>query len=198
TGPEANGPGSLVGGKTGTAEKQVGRGYGQNARIASFVAAFPMTAPRYVILAMVDEPKPNATSHGYATGGWVVAPAIARFIKRMAPLVGLPPIDEKSPEAQNELLVAVNATEPLHAPEGPLGRPSRRAAGAEGHRRHQDRRARGRLAPRRAGLPVRCPARRRPRRTRLHRRRGAARRRRHPGTARHRRAGRARRRAAAA
>ena len=76
-----------------------------------------MTDPRYVILAMVDEPKPNATSHGYATGGWVVAPAISRFIKRMAPLVGLPPIDEKSPEAQNELLVAVNATEPLHAPE---------------------------------------------------------------------------------
>ena len=117
TGTQANVPGYLVGGKTGTAEKQVGRGYAQNARIASFVAAFPMTDPRYVILAMVDEPKPNATSHGYATGGWVVAPAISRFIKRMAPLVGLPPIDEKSPEAQNELLVAVNATEPLHAPE---------------------------------------------------------------------------------
>jgi len=117
TGTQANVPGYLVGGKTGTAEKQVGRGYAQNARIASFVAAFPMTDPRYVILAMVDEPKPNATSHGYATGGWVVAPAISRFIKRMAPLVGLPPIDEKSPEAQNELLVAINATEPLHAPE---------------------------------------------------------------------------------
>ncbi len=117
TGTQANVPGYLVGGKTGTAEKQVGRGYAQNARIASFVAAFPMTDPRYVILAMVDEPKPNATSHGYATGGWGVAPAISRFIKRMAPLVGLPPIDERSPEAQNELLVAVNATEPLHAPE---------------------------------------------------------------------------------
>ena len=117
TGKMANVPGYLVGGKTGTAEKQVGHGYAQNARIASFVAAFPMTEPRYVILAMVDEPKPNATSHGYATGGWVAAPAIARFIQRMAPLVGLPPIDEKSPEAQNELLVAVNATEPLHAPE---------------------------------------------------------------------------------
>ena len=62
-----------------------------------------MTDPRYVILGMVDEPKPNATSHGYATGGWVVAPAIARFIKRMAPLVGLPPV---APALCNALFAA--------------------------------------------------------------------------------------------
>jgi cell division protein FtsI (penicillin-binding protein 3) len=117
TGKMANVPGYLVGGKTGTAEKQEGRGYARSALLASFVGAFPMNDPRYVILAMVDEPKPNARSHGYATGGWVAAPAIARIVQRMAPLVGLPPLDEGDSAAANALLVDVNATELMHAAE---------------------------------------------------------------------------------
>ena len=80
TGKKANAPGYLVGGKTGTADKQKGRGYATNTRLASFVAAFPMNDPRFAILAMVDEPKPNATSHGYATAGWVAAPAIGAVV----------------------------------------------------------------------------------------------------------------------
>ena len=40
TGKKANAPGYLVGGKTGTADKQLGKGYAKNARLASFVAAF--------------------------------------------------------------------------------------------------------------------------------------------------------------
>ena len=43
TGKSADAPGYLVGGKTGTAEKQKGRGYEANARLASFVGAFPMS-----------------------------------------------------------------------------------------------------------------------------------------------------------
>jgi cell division protein FtsI (penicillin-binding protein 3) len=110
TGKFADVPGYLVGGKTGTAQKQLGRGYEANARLASFVGAFPMSAPRYVVLCMVDEPKPDAQSHGYATGGWVAAPVVARVIARMAPLVGLPPIPDDSPEAKNELLTQVSLT----------------------------------------------------------------------------------------
>ena len=75
-----NVPGYLVGGKTGTADKQKGRGYATNARLASFVGAFPMNDPRFAILVMVDEPKPNATSHGYATAGWVTAPVIGAVV----------------------------------------------------------------------------------------------------------------------
>ena len=111
TGKNADAPGYLVGGKTGTADKQQGRRYSSNSRVASFVAAFPMNAPRYAILIMVDEPKPNAKSHGYATGGWVAAPAVGRVVQRMAPLVGLEPIATESPEAENDLLITVSATE---------------------------------------------------------------------------------------
>jgi cell division protein FtsI (penicillin-binding protein 3) len=110
TGKSANVPGYLVGGKTGTAQKQQGRGYMANARMASFIAAFPMNGPRYAILIMVDEPKPNASSHGYATAGWVAAPAVGRVIQRMAPLLGIEPIPDEAPEAQSGHLVPISAT----------------------------------------------------------------------------------------
>jgi len=110
TGKSADAPGYLVGGKTGTAQKQKGRGYEANARLASFVGAFPMSAPRYVVFVMVDEPKPNAHSYGFATGGWVAAPVVSRIVQRMAPMLGLPPIPKDSPEAQNALLTQVSVT----------------------------------------------------------------------------------------
>ncbi len=104
TGKKANAPGYLVGGKTGTADKQKGRGYATNSRLASFVAAFPMNDPRFAIVAMVDEPKPNKTSYGYATAGWVTAPVIGAVVERIAPLYGLKPIPDDAPEAQNPLV----------------------------------------------------------------------------------------------
>jgi cell division protein FtsI (penicillin-binding protein 3) len=111
TGKSANVPGYLVGGKTGTAEKQKGRYYTANARLASFVAAFPMNAPRYAILIMIDEPKPNAKSYGYATGGWVAAPAVGRVVQRMAPLLGIEPIADEAQVAEKDRLVTISATE---------------------------------------------------------------------------------------
>lgn len=107
TGKKADVPGYLVGGKTGTADKQRGKVYVDNARMASFTATFPVSDPRYVLLVMVDEPKPNAQSHGYATGGWVAAPAVGNIVSRMAPLYGLPPIPEDAPEAFNPLAANV-------------------------------------------------------------------------------------------
>lgn len=107
TGKKANAPGYLVGGKTGTADKQVGKGYSDNARMAAFVAAFPMNAPRYAVVVMVDEPKPNAHSYGYATAGWVAAPVVGALVQRMAPLMGISPIPDDSPLAQNPLVAMV-------------------------------------------------------------------------------------------
>lgn len=91
TGRKAEVPGYLIGGKTGTADKQKGRGYDRSQRIASFVGSFPMSNPRYAILVAVDEPHGIKRTFNYATGGWVAAPAVGRIVSRMAPVVGLVP-----------------------------------------------------------------------------------------------------------
>jgi len=129
TGKKADVPGYLVGGKTGTADKSSGRGYNENARLASFVAAFPMNAPRFAVLAMIDEPKPNANSHGYATAGWVAAPVISAVVQRMAPLYGMQPIDAEAPEAQNPLLGMVRDYDSKAAkkPQSPIKQASAKA-----------------------------------------------------------------------
>lgn len=91
TGSAADIKGYLVGGKTGTADKQVGGKYDGSALVSSFVGVFPMTAPRFVVLVMLDEPKGTKETFGFATGGWVAAPAVGRVISRMGPLFGLVP-----------------------------------------------------------------------------------------------------------
>lgn len=90
TGKSAAVPGYRVGGKTGTAEKSVAGGYDRKKLISSFVAAFPVDDPQYIVLVAVDEPKGNKESYGYATGGWVAAPAVARIIKSMAAVLNIP------------------------------------------------------------------------------------------------------------
>jgi cell division protein FtsI (penicillin-binding protein 3) len=99
TGRNADVPGLRIGGKTGTAEKIVSGRYSRNARISSFVAAFPIDAPRYVVLAMVDEPQGNARTHNYATGGWVAAPVIRRVSERIAPILGVEPVRQNDDDA---------------------------------------------------------------------------------------------------
>jgi len=105
TGTMAAAPGYVVGGKTGTADKVSGSHYVERKLLSSFVAAFPINAPKYLVLTMVDEPHPNKQSHGYATGGWTAAPAASRIIQRIAPLLGVQPVDEASPEIQQALAV---------------------------------------------------------------------------------------------
>jgi cell division protein FtsI (penicillin-binding protein 3) len=105
TGKKARAKGYIVGGKTGTAEKSKIGGYDKKLNIASFVAAFPSHAPRYVVVVAVDEPKGQKFSFGYSTGGWVAAPAVRRFVNRAAPLLNVAPVDEKSPEIRQLLAV---------------------------------------------------------------------------------------------
>lgn len=83
--------GYRIGGKTGTAEKEVNGRYRSDARISSFVGAFPIERPRYVVLAVLDEPQGNKKTFNYATGGWVAAPAVGKMVKRIAPLMGVTP-----------------------------------------------------------------------------------------------------------
>jgi cell division protein FtsI (penicillin-binding protein 3) len=94
TGSKANVAGYRVGGKTGTAEKDVGGHYENGKLRSSFLGAFPMDAPRYIVFAMLDEPKGNARTYNYATGGWVAAPVVGGIIERMGPLLGMRPVDD--------------------------------------------------------------------------------------------------------
>ncbi len=115
TGKEANIPGYNVGGKTGTAQKKKtgGKGYDEKRRISSFLGFFPMEAPRYAVFVMVDEPKGNKASWGYATGGWVATPAVGNIIKAMGPVLGIAPHDVKPDEdmaASLKEFVSHNAT----------------------------------------------------------------------------------------
>ena len=92
TGTNANAPGYSVGGKTGTAEKSSASGYMRNKLLSSFLGFFPMTDPQYAIYVMVDEPKGNKKSFGYATGGWVAAPAFKKITESMVSILGIPPL----------------------------------------------------------------------------------------------------------
>lgn len=102
TGKKAEAEGYLVGGKTGTAEKATVGGYKKNALITTFVGAFPMDAPRYAVLVMLDEPHGNKATHGYAGAGWNAAPVLGRIVSQIAPMLGVMPLLPSSTEDNNE------------------------------------------------------------------------------------------------
>ena len=91
TGRSANAAGFRVGGKTGSAEKPGGGHYQKNSLITTFAAAFPMDHPRYVVVAMLDQPTANAASSGQRTAAWNAAPIVGRTITRIGPLLGILP-----------------------------------------------------------------------------------------------------------
>jgi cell division protein FtsI (penicillin-binding protein 3) len=84
--------GYRVGGKTGTAEKVVNGRYSKDNRLTSFIGAFPMDAPRYLIMVMLDEPKATRETYGFATAGWNAVPTAGLIIERIAPMLGVAPV----------------------------------------------------------------------------------------------------------
>lgn len=91
TGRRADVPGLEVGGKTGTAELPGKGGYRKEAVISSFLAAFPMSKPRYVTLVSLFEPQPIAETDMQVTAGRNAAPVTARILGRIAPLLDVMP-----------------------------------------------------------------------------------------------------------
>ena len=91
TGKKGEAPGYRVGGKTGTAEIAMKTGYSHKRNVSTFAAAFPMDAPRYVVIAMLDSPVGNAQSGGQTTAAFTVAPVVSRVIMRTGPLLGVMP-----------------------------------------------------------------------------------------------------------
>ena len=103
----ANVPGYFVGGKTGTAEKNVNGHYLRHANIQAFVGAFPINAPKFVLYVMLDEAHGNKLTHGFATAGWTAVPAAGRLVNQIAALYGIPPVDPASVEFRDPALINV-------------------------------------------------------------------------------------------
>ncbi|CAN5482834.1 penicillin-binding protein 2 [soil metagenome] len=103
TGRSADAKGYRVGGKTGSAEKPFKGGYAHTSLVTTFAAAFPMDNPKYVVLAMMDEPKGNAQTFGLRTAAWTVAPVVKRVIERTGPMLGVIP-DERRDVDISELM----------------------------------------------------------------------------------------------
>ncbi|WP_370189947.1 peptidoglycan D,D-transpeptidase FtsI family protein [Qipengyuania sp.] len=96
TGRNADAPGYRVGGKTGSAEKPGGSaGYRRTALVSTFAAAFPMDRPRYVVIAMLDEPRGTLASSYQRTAAWNAAPIVGRLVPRIGPLIGVRPDDTR-------------------------------------------------------------------------------------------------------
>ncbi|WP_434784983.1 peptidoglycan D,D-transpeptidase FtsI family protein [Qipengyuania zhejiangensis] len=96
TGRNADAPGYRVGGKTGSAEKPGGSaGYRKTAIVSTFAAAFPMDRPRYVVIAMLDEPRGTLASSFQRTAAWNAAPIVGRLVPRIGPLIGVRPDDTR-------------------------------------------------------------------------------------------------------
>jgi len=96
TGNNAYVQGYRVGGKTGTAEKNIKGVYHKDILFSSFLGFFPMNNPEYAVLAILDEPHPLAETRNSATGGWTAAPVVAKVIKHMGSIYQIPPEDELS------------------------------------------------------------------------------------------------------
>jgi cell division protein FtsI (penicillin-binding protein 3) len=95
TGRRADVPGYRIGGKTGTAEKAMGGGYSHHSLVTTFAGVFPMDNPRYVVIAMLDEPKGAPDTFGLATAAWNAAPVVSRVISRVGPMIGVYPDEHK-------------------------------------------------------------------------------------------------------
>jgi cell division protein FtsI (penicillin-binding protein 3) len=94
TAKKADVDGYMVGGKTGTADKIVNGHYVNNARLSSFIGVFPINAPHYLVFALLDNPKGNAKTAGFATGGWISAPVVNHVVAQIGPILGMPPLSK--------------------------------------------------------------------------------------------------------
>jgi cell division protein FtsI (penicillin-binding protein 3) len=76
-----------IAGKTGTAEKVVGRHYDKNRVVANFVGIVPAEHPRFVLGVMIDEPQP---AH---YGGTVAGPVFKEIAEETLRYLGIPPLE---------------------------------------------------------------------------------------------------------
>ncbi len=97
TAPKAQTIGYSVGGKTGTAHKQEGKGYSGNKYRSWFVGIAPIEQPRIVVAVMVDEP-----NNGVYYGGLVAAPVFSETVQQTLRVLGVQPDMNVKPQILTE------------------------------------------------------------------------------------------------
>ena len=113
TGPNARIKGYELGGKTGTAELIRGGSYSSNSNLASFIGMFPMSNPKYLVLAMIMDPRKIKETYYNNTGGWVAAPLVKKIILEMIKILAIPPIsnsDKINASIDQHILMNSNVT----------------------------------------------------------------------------------------
>ncbi|NRA73766.1 MAG: penicillin-binding protein 2 [Rickettsiales bacterium] len=108
SGKRAEVKGYFVGGKTGTSNKVVNGKYSKDLRVSSFVGAFPIYDPKYVIYVMLDEPKGIKETFGFAYGGWTATPVVSQIIKRVAMVYNIPAQIVNKEKIENYLYIDYN------------------------------------------------------------------------------------------
>ena len=103
TAPKAQTIGYSVGGKTGTAHKQEGKGYAEKKYRSWFVGMAPISKPRIVVAVMVDEP-----SNGQYYGGAVAAPVFSEVVQQTLRQLGVSPDLDVRPQIIARQLPAVD------------------------------------------------------------------------------------------
>lgn len=86
TAPKAQTVGYSVGGKSGTARKQAGKGYASDKYRAWFTGMAPIDNPRIIVAVMIDEP-----SNGQFYGGAVAAPVFSEVVQHTLRMMGVQP-----------------------------------------------------------------------------------------------------------
>ncbi len=95
TGSHARLPGSIIAGKTGTAEIPGPSGYRDNEFIVSFAGMFPGDDPEWVVVVVIDRPAPDN-----AFGGTVAAPIFRDIAESLITALGVPVSDAPDPESE--------------------------------------------------------------------------------------------------
>ena len=95
----ANIEGYEIGGKTGTAQKTITGGYSR-AKVNTFVAVFPISKPKYVMVVLLDEPKTSGDyiyeyrnkkgsykGTPYNTAGWTSVEVAGKIMEKIGPIL---------------------------------------------------------------------------------------------------------------
>ena len=97
TGQLAQTVGYSVGGKSGTAHKQVGKGYASNKYRAWFTGMAPIEAPRIIVAVMIDEP-----GDGKYYGGLAAAPVFSEVVQQTLRMMGVQPDMDVKPQIMTQ------------------------------------------------------------------------------------------------